>query len=588
MNPALPDPSPLQSAAHLFKDGRLREAEAACRAAVENDPDNPAAWHLLGRLAMREGAAGKAAGFFSRALARYGADTRPERLAETSKSLGDALRATGQLDAAEAGYRRALAFMPRYPEALNNLGALLRQMGRPEEALACFDSALAQAPELTAALLNLARLHHAQGRLEAAADGYRRALATEPGLVEAEAGLGRVLRALGRGAEAEPHLRRALALKPGLATAQADLGQVLDELGRHEEAAAAFEAAIRARPDFTRAYLGLVRCKRFSADDGELLERVEGFVRGAQLAEDDAINLHYALGKIRDDLGEYDRAWRHYAEANRLQHLSMSYDGAEHARLIDRLIQSFTPEFIARGRAAGSDSEVPVFIVGMARSGTTLVEQILSSHPEVEAGGELRVMHQEIMELDRRRYAPEAMRAAAERYLAQLRADAPGARRVTDKWPYNHLHLGVIHLLFPRARILHCVRDPVDTCLSIHFQRFTESHPYACDLEDLAFFYRQYRRLMDHWRRVLPPETLLEVRYEELVADPERVSREMVQFCGLDWDAACLQFHSKAGAVRTPSSWQVRQPIYTRSVQRWRNYEPYIGPLLGLRDDDRA
>jgi hypothetical protein len=303
------------------------------------------------------------------------------------------------------------------------------------------------------------------------------------------------------------------------------------------------------------------------------------------LADRDRVNLHFALGKARDDLAEYEQAMRHFDEANRIEAQLQKLAGRtshrkEYAAEIDRIIETYTPEFFARQKPFGCASELPILIVGMPRSGTTLVEQILSSHTKVDSGGELTFWSEQFpalaevapIELD-----PALTRNLATEYLAVLRDISPAAERVTDKTPGNFQLLGPIHLIFPQARITHCRRNPIDTCLSIYFTYFGTMKDFTGDRGDIVFFYEQYLRLTAHWRRVLRADRFLEIDYEVLVADRERLTRHIVEFCGLEWDEACLHSERNRRVIKTASNWQARQPVYTTSVARWRHYEPWLG-----------
>lgn len=301
--------------------------------------------------------------------------------------------------------------------------------------------------------------------------------------------------------------------------------------------------------------------------------------------------LHFSLGKVRDDLGEYTRAFEHYLEANRLKRAGIEYDEARQARFFRDFIRYCNAEFLRAHAGTGAASELPVFIVGMSRSGTTLVEQILGSHPEVHGAGELHFLRRCLRvelgptdsddELPARLASLDAagLRRVGERYAAALAELAPAARRITDKLPGNMALVGLIHLTLPRARIIHCVREPLDTCVSCFSKLFTTGHAFSYDLRELGRFYRLYQELMHHWQTVLPLGRMLEVRYEDVVADMEGQARRLLEFCGLPWNAACLRFHENRRTVRTASLAQVRQPIYSGSVGRWRRYEKYLAPL---------
>ena len=293
------------------------------------------------------------------------------------------------------------------------------------------------------------------------------------------------------------------------------------------------------------------------------------------------------MGKFCDDTQDYDQAFAHYRRANELKkRFGQPFDRDNQQKMVDALVQYFTPEVTHCHWPGASDSERPLLIVGMPRSGTSLTEQIIASHPDTFGAGELRFWGKAGSEHKLATFAAQFDKAPlaeiAQAYLAELDGYSKDALRVVDKMPSNFLKVGLIHAVFPNARILHTMRNPVDTCLSIYFQNFNLGHTYASDLEDLAVYYRQYHRLMAHWRAVLPKEVFLELPYEQLVEDQEGWSRKIIEFIGLPWDERCLEFYKTDRKVGTASNWQARQPIYKTSKERWRNYAPYVEPLLPL------
>jgi hypothetical protein len=305
-----------------------------------------------------------------------------------------------------------------------------------------------------------------------------------------------------------------------------------------------------------------------------------------------AINLHHALGKYYDDIDDRPAAFEHHRMGNELARRSrMRYDRAEMTQRVTRTLAAFDATGLAALRPGGSASELPVFVVGMPRSGTSLTEQILASHPNVHGAGELLYW---IFASDAERAASPEQRAETiaqlgRAYLEGLAAQAPDVSRIVDKLPVNFRNIGLIHAALPGARFIHLERNALDTCLSIYFQGFSAAHLYATDFGDLAHYYHEYRRLMMHWRAVLPAGTLIDVRYEDLVDDPESGSRRMLAHLGLPWDPRCLEFHRTARPVLTASNWQVRQPMNRNSVQRWRRYERFIEPLrLALGGESSA
>jgi len=331
-----------------------------------------------------------------------------------------------------------------------------------------------------------------------------------------------------------------------------------------------------------------VRCRRVTRNDDGLLQQMEAALATPGLEATQRHRLHLAIGKAADDLGDYALAMQHFDAADAVRRGSNSFDSAAFSTEIDRLIARCSPEWTAGAPELGSCDVTPVLIVGMPRSGTTLVEQIVSMHPEVGAGGELNFWNERGAAWHHTGAAgnekPFLAKAAAD-YLKVLRAIAPTATRVTDKMPFNFLWAGLIHAAFPNAVIIHCRRASVDTALSIHQTHFHPSLAFPTGGAELVEYFRSYQRLIDHWRRVLPADRFIEVDYEDLTRAPEPVIRGIIAACGLAWHDACLFPESNPRAVKTPSKWQTRQPIYSSSIARWRRYEPWLGPLRALIDD---
>jgi len=416
----------------------------------------------------------------------------------------------------------------------------------------------------------------------------RHALAINDASAETEHNLGLVLQHQGKLEEAIVCFRKATELQPGFAGAYCTLGKALQQQGNLPEARASYEKAIAQNPSFAKAYANYSICRKFTEEDRSLADRLETLLQST-MTEEDKCSLHYALGKIYGDRAMYDESFQHYLRANRIEHTKYPYNRQSFSKYVDRMIGAFPSGFYRHNKWAGSSSELPVFIIGMPRSGTTLIEQIISSHPLVFGAGELRYFNLKSHRLSQEGIYPypecvetlsaEDLQKIAEEYLGYLRSFNYRAIRISDKLPGNFLHLGLISLLFPNARVIHSKRDPLDTSLSIFFQQFSANHPYASDLENLGHYYREYERLMKHWRSVLPPEMMLDLPYEETVEWPDRTSRKLIEFCGLEWDERCLQFHENTRVVTTASSWQVRQPIYTSSKERWKRYEKHLDPL---------
>jgi tetratricopeptide (TPR) repeat protein len=392
------------------------------------------------------------------------------------------------------------------------------------------------------------------------------------------------------------HYRRALALNPNLADAHNNMGNALKELGRLDEANSAYVEAIRLEPGLTGAHLNLADSKTFTRNDSQLAALETLAAKTDCLSAADRIHLGFALAKAYADLKDHPRAFKHLREANAAKRATIAYDEAATFAFFDRIERTFTAAAIRTRSGGGDPSAMPIFVIGMPRSGTTLVEQILASHPMVFGAGELRALYDIVATvhdvagntLDYPEFMSvadgTALRQIGLRYIAELRKRAPTSERVpgriTDKMPSNYYYVGLIHLALPNAKIVHCVRDPIDTCISCFTKLFTAEQSHTYDLAELGRYYRRYQRLMAHWRRVLPAGRMLDIRYEDVVADLEGQARRLLDYCGLPWDDGCLAFHRTVRPVRTASATQVRQPIYKSAVGRWKAYEKELGPLL--------
>jgi tetratricopeptide (TPR) repeat protein len=564
--------------------GRAEEAAASHRRAIAVDADYAEAHNNLGSALRDLGRVDEAIVSYRHAIA-----LKPD-FAIAHANLGSALGTLGRFDDAIVAYLEALKIKPEFPEAYVGLGHALQELRQPEQAAASYRRAIAGRPGLAEAHQGLGNALLDLGRLDEAEASYRRALAVNPRYAEAHNNLGMTLRQQGRHAEAEMSCRRALEIDPRLLAAVVFRGQMHADRGEFTEAERIFKQAVAIAPTSPEAWAGIAGLRKMTRDDADWLAEVQRLLE-RNLPPRQEIHLRYALGKCFDDLGNFDQAFAHYRRANELTRThGVAHDRQQIARAVDQAIEFYDHGWMRRTRRAEDSSTRPVFIVGMPRSGTTLAEQILASHPAVFGAGEVSFW---TVASSRFASAEELASAGGEAlllerlardYLQHLDGLSPGSERVVDKLASNFLRLGMIHAALPNARIIHLRRNPIDTCLSIYFQDFQIAHSYACDLEDLAHYYGEYRRLMRHWRSVLPEEVMLDVAYEALTLDPEAWSRTMLDFLGLPWDPACLEPHHAVRTVTTFSKWQARQPINTTSVDRWRNYEKFIGPLRQLME----
>lgn len=503
-------------------------------------------------------------------------------LAEADARFGE-----GRYAEAAAKLGQVLDIKPRHAVAHANLGTTLCRLGRYREA----EQALRRAIELEAtcpgAYLTLGKLLRDKGEFWAAETALRRAVKQDPRDPQPLVELGFTLSMQARLDDARACIEKALRLSPRDAGALGALGWLALLEGRFEEAGQRYRAALDADPKRATARAALVFLRRMTAADNDWLEGAEQALADGVSAFEEA-KLRFAMGKYFDDLGKYSRAFEQYKRANDLQkELASRYDRADRTKFVDDMIRVYSRDQVVSAADGASDSERPVLVVGMMRSGTSLVEQIIASHPHAAGAGELEfwglTAYKQQQSL--RAAPPDAAmnRKLAEAYLKILSQHSSDSLRVVDKSTFNSDHLGLIHTVFPKARILYLRRDPVDTCLSCYFQDFANMASFTMDLSDLAHYYRERHRLVQHWRSVLPKDIFLEVPYAELVADQETWTRRIIEFIGLPWDERCLEFHKTERAVITASHWQVRQKMYSSSVGRWKNYEKFIGPLLPLR-----
>jgi Flp pilus assembly protein TadD len=536
----------------LQRRGDLAGALQLYTALLAENPNDAAALHYRGLVAYQMGDLRSANDFMSRSIAIDPANP------STWSDLGIVLAKQENYPHAVRSFRRALDLDERHPDALNNLGVVLKKLHRPREALPILQRLVLIRPQSVQALCDLAAVQYQVGDMEGTISTYQ----------------------------------RAIKLAPDNATARTGLAEAYEAVGKFEQARMQYLTVLRRQPEHALALSKLLHL-RDGALDPQWAEAATSLAARPALGADARIRLNVALGHYHDRSKNYDTAFHHLRLGCDEQFRKDPFDSQGYTRATDRLIRTFTPELFASAPSSGVTSERPLFIVGMPRSGTTLLEQILASHSQVAAGGELSMLLQvsyQTQELSQSHEPyPEGLRTVngaglarmAKRYLEHLNTISATAPRVTDKLPFNFMHVGVIALLFPNAKIIHCRRQPLDNCLSCYFTSFADRIQFANNLETLGRYYLDYHRLMEHWHRVLPGR-ILDVQYESLVDDTPGQIRKVLDFCALPWEDACLRFYETERGIRTPSRWQVRQPIYKKSKERWRNYEAQLQPLREL------
>jgi tetratricopeptide (TPR) repeat protein len=564
----------------LLALGEPDEALHSCLRALELNPTFAEAHNNLGN-------AYRSLGQVERALESYGQALaiKPDYV-EAHRNLGSAALETWRIDQAIASYRRALEIKPDHPETHNSLAIALLHVWQIDEAMALCRRALELRPGYAEAANNLGTGYSDLSQTEQAETWYRQALTFNPDFAEAHASLGFALRRLQRPEEAEACARSALAINPQLIEAQALLAELTADQGDFVTAERILKEASSREPDAPSPLANIAGLHKMTHEDAEWLASVRR-VLSRPLPPRHEVALRYALGKYFEDLGDADEAFAQYRRANDLsRQYKPKYDAAGQTRTVDLAIETYNEEWVNRARRSPQSARA-VFVVGAQRSGTTLAEQILASHPAVFGAGEQVFWSTKSLSIRPLSYDSDlsdaSVCALAEEYLQRLGRLSSDATRVVDKLSGNYMFLGLIHAALPHARFIHMRRDPIDSCLSIYCHPFSLGHPYTYALEDLAHYYREYTRLMAHWRSILPRDVLLEVPYEGLVADPEYWNRKMIDFIGLPWDARCMRHHETNRPVIVHNSrWQVRQRIFKGSVERWRRYEKYLAPLLPL------
>ncbi len=604
--------------------GDLRRAEQLYRKVLTQDPKHPGALHLLGVIALQTGHAETAIELIEQAVSLVPDD------ADVYNNLGNAQQSLGRFEDAANSFEKALSLNPRLAETRANLGNTRNQLQQFELAIADYRAALDLKPELPEVRRNLALNLLAVGQSEEALKNIIKAKALNPNSLEIDLSMGNILQELGRKEDAIECYSRILQVQPNSPPALCNLGNVLREQGRLDEAVSHYELALSIDPDFAEAHYNrgmayhdsgvldsamksfrqalildehygkahrLVASLVTHTDHDADIVAMENAFHDSTANADQKMHLAFGLGKSFEDLGQYEVAFDYYQTANGLHIPSVSFDIEKDSEVFANIKATFTADFLSSrtsskaGSNPSTESETPIFIIGMPRSGTTLVEQILASHPQVHGAGELNLLPQciadhikTLMGIDYtaalRHTGSETLNSIAAEYVEKLQKLAPGVRHTTDKLPMNFLNVGMIKLLLPGAHIIHCQRNPLDTCLSI-YKNFlpARGHHYAYDLTELGCYYNLYLDLMEHWREVLP-FGFYDISYEELVANQETESRRLVDACALEWDSDCINFHKTLRPVSTISAAQVRKPIYNDSVELWRKYEKQLEPLV--------
>jgi len=534
-----------------FERGRFKEAFNEYRKALQLTPNHPTLLNNIGNLFQLQGENEKAISWLDKAI------NQDPGNAVAHNNLGNALWALDKGMDAVAAYKRAIELNPNLADACRNLGFILIEREDLDEAIDCFTQALRINPADKQACQGLGRAQNERGNLDEAVAAYQQAIAIDP--VNAE------------------YYR--------------ELGIVFSDHGEIDKAISAHRKALEIDPGSTQAYQSLTKNKKFTEYDDDM-KAMESLLSTQGIPDEDGIRLAFGLGKAYEDLGDFDKSMEFVIKAAGLKRKSYDYSISESQEQFDKIKEVFSPDFFSNHRDSGDPDRTPVFILGMPRSGTSLVEQILASHPDVYGAGELNdlvkvfesikkpvdkkesaTFPQGLLELDSKAFAD-----LGKQYIVRIRRYSANAKFITDKMPHNFLRIGFIRAILPNARIIHCTREPMDNCLSIFKTYLLKGHRYSHDMSELGQYYRMYLELMDYWRDTLPG-FVYDQSYEDLVNSGKEQMGKLLQHCGLDWDDACLDFHKTRRKVKTASNAQVRRPIYNDSVQLWKRYEKQLEPL---------
>ena len=584
------DPNSAQAHSNLgitrFDSGNYEEAIEGYQKAIELNPSFAEAHNNMGNALRRVGKFEEAMESYQNALAHR------ERYPEAYNNMGTLLREMDKLDQAEHAFRKALQQNPTYVEAHNNLAALLHQTSKEVDALRQLGEALKLAPTDRRALILTARIQSRRGNTVAAEQACRLVLKDQPEDSEALTVLGQVLHETDRFDESLEMLQKAAELAPRNPETLNFYGVALKSVGRLDEAREQILKGVEINPGMYGAYANLNDLVDFSKEK-ELFDKIETIMESADGVNPEMLlPLHFAYAKALDDNGQHEKALEHYIAGGKLKRAQLEYKEDETFKFFADIKEAFPAKIFKDRPYDGNQTNRPLFIIGMPRSGSTLVEQILSSHKDVYGAGEVKYFSQALHKLRDRfpslsrfpqmvgEMKPNHFKLVADGYEEALFKSAGKAKIVTDKLLTNYFFVGLLHLMFPHARFINTRRDPVDSSLSAFTKLFKDDMPHSYDLTEMGRYYRQYDALMKHWEKVLPKGVLKVVEYEKVVDDLETEAKGIIEFLGLPWDDKVLEFHKSKRPVKTASVAQVRKPIYKTSVKRWKKYGKGLQPLV--------
>ncbi len=577
---AAPSQAQIDGLIALFNQGKLQEALVEGEALARQFPDVPLMPNLLGAVYVGLGRLEQAVASYTRAV-----QIKPES-AEAHYNLGVTLSSLGKPKEAVASYDKALRIKPDYADAHYNLGNALKNLGKPEEAVSSLNKALQIKPDFAEAHNNLGAVLYKLGKPELAVSSLRKALQINPDYAEAHYNLGNALNDLEKAEEAVSSLAKALQIKPDYAEAHNNLGNTLSDLGRRVEAISSLAKALQIKPDYAEAHRNLSTVKKYQDGDPQTRQMLQ-LVERRSLSDEDRMHLSFALGKAHDDIGNHDKAFSYLLDGNRLRKQELKYDISSARASFTKIKATFSkdgPALNVGKEPNGAEGQRPIFILGMPRSGTTLVEQILATHSQVYGAGELRLLGPSVntIKWNATQLSSGQLESIRKSYLSGLTEIGASEPYITDKMPLNFQWIGFIFAAIPGAKIVHVKRDARATCWSNFKHYFSgKGNGFADDLQDVAEYYKMYIDLMEFWHQKFPGR-IYDLNYEALTEHQEEETRKLLDYVGLDWEDQCLEFHETKRTVRTASATQVRQKMYQGSSEEWRNYEKHLEPMVEL------
>ncbi len=579
--------SSLEQAIAFHQQGALQQASDIYSQILQDDPDHADANHLMGLLAHQSGNHELAAQLLLKAI-----HSSPTIHPLYFDNLATICISMGKLEDAANCYQEIIRSQPDQADAYRKLGNTRLQQGNLSAAVIAFRQAVRIMPNDASVHNSLGVAWLKQGQLLEAEKSLREAILVDADYHEAYGNLAIALKEQSRLEDAEAILKHSLHMSPQNASNCYNLANILSIQGKIQEAQAAYCKTLSIKPDYTEAFRCLSRLKKYACLDDET-KKFTALYQNPDLLKDKKMHLGFALGKIHEDIGQYDAAFAYLSEANTLFRSSYNYTLKEDRAFFELLMSIFDQHYMRQYADSGNSDATPIFIVGMPRSGTSLVEQILASHAQVYGAGELEYLKQIVWQScegdaasgfnfleNIKKLNAHELKKMGDAYISKMRSHSANSRFISDKMPHNFFYLGVIKTILPQAKIIHCQRDPLDNCFSIYKNYFSSSQRYAYDLSELGEYYACYQTLMDHWHQVLPENSIYDVQYEKIVENPQEQIKDLLQHCELAWDEKCLSFHNTERAVKTASIAQVRQPMHQQSVKLWKHYEQHLHPLL--------